>query len=72
VNRAREFLQKQEGNKTTAARLYKELALAGDLKEALKEAGLPVKTPMVSFAKAFPMFVMETGAMGGTSFVGMR
>ena len=72
VNKARAYLQKLDGRKTTAARLFQELSTVGDLKEALKEAGLPVKTPIVSFVKAFPQFALETGASGGASHVVLR
>ena len=72
VNRARDYLESLEGRKTTAARLFNELATVGDLREALKQAGLPVKTPIVSFVKAFPMFALETGASGGANHVTIR
>jgi hypothetical protein len=71
-NKARAYLQKLEGKKATAARLFAELSTVGDLKEALKVAGLPVKTPMVSFVRAFPQFALQTGAMGGVSHVVLR
>jgi hypothetical protein len=72
VNKARAYLQKLDGRKTTAARLFQELSTVGDLKEALKDVGLPVKTPIVSFVKAFPQFALETGASGGASHVVLR
>jgi hypothetical protein len=72
VGVARKFLKGLEGERTTAARFARELASVGDLKEALKEAGLPTKTAVASFVKAFPEFKMEVPANGGTSYVGLR
>ena len=72
VNAARKFLKSLEAKKTTAARFAQELASVGDLKEALKEAGLPTKTAVASFVKAFPEFKMEVPANGGTSYVSLR
>ena len=72
VGAARKFLKSLEAKKTTAARFAQELASVGDLKEALKEAGLPTKTAVASFAKAFPEFKMEVPASGGTSYVSLR
>ena len=61
-----------EGRRTTAARLFVELARVGDLKEALRQAGLATKTPIASFVKACPALALETGAQGGTSMVALR
>ena len=72
VNRAREYLGALEGRKTTAARLFMELASVGDLKEALRAAGLPTKAPIAAFVKAFPALALETGARGGTTTVALR
>jgi hypothetical protein len=69
---ARRFLRSLEAKRTTAARFAQELASAGDLKEALKEAGLPAKTAVASFVKAFPEFKMDVPANGGTSYVSLR
>jgi hypothetical protein len=72
VGAARKYLKSLEAKKTTAARFAQELASVGDLKEALKEAGLPTKTAVASFVKAFPEFKMDVPASGGTSYVSLR
>ena len=65
-------MEGQEGKRATAARFYRELASVGDIKKELREAGLPTKTSVSSFVKAFPNFKLEVPANGGTAFVSLR
>ena len=65
-------MEGQEGKRATAARFYRELASVGDIKKELREAGLPTKTSVSSFVKAFPSFKLEVPANGGTAFVSLR
>lgn len=70
VGAARTFLKRHE--KVTAARFAQEMGEVGDFKEALKKAGLPTKTTVASFAKAFPEFKLLVPASGGASYVSLR
>jgi hypothetical protein len=71
-NAGRKYLEGQEGRRATAARFYRELASVGDIKKELREVGLPTKTSVSSFVKAFPIFKLDVPANGGTAFVVLR
>lgn len=66
---ARVYLDKHK--KVGGARFALQLASVGDLKGALREAGLPARAAVASFVNAFPEFVMEVPASGGASFVSL-
>ena len=72
ANAGRAYLRGLAAKRATAARFYQELASVGDLREALREVGLPVKTSVASFVRAFPEFKLEVPANGGTSYVSLR
>ena len=62
----------KENKRVSAARFAQELGSVGDLKEALKKAGLSAKTTAATFVKAFPEFRLEVPASGGASYVSLR
>ena len=68
----REFLRSLPDGRATAARFAQVLAARGDLKEALRQAGLPAKTTVASFARAFPEFAVTVPPTGGTAYVSLR
>ena len=73
ANRLREFLVGQADNRTTAGKAHQVLSQVGDIKEAVRLAGLSQKAVIASFVGAFPdLFKLETPPRGGASYVALR
>jgi hypothetical protein len=68
----RKLLEGLEGRRASAARFYHELASVGDIKKELGDVGLPTRSSVASFVRAFPIFKLEVPANGGAAFVSLR
>ena len=64
------YLTAREDKRDYASKFYQALAGAGDIKQALKLAGVNTQKPIASFVLAFPdVFKMVTPKKGGSAFV---
>jgi hypothetical protein len=73
ADRGRAFLMGQPERKASATRFYNALAEIGNLKEALRLAGVRADTAVKSLVGVFSdTFAMETGARGGQAHVLLR
>ena len=73
ADRLREFLVGQPDNRTTATKAHQVLSQVGDIKEAVRLAGLSQRAVIASFVGAFPdLFKLETPPSGGASHVSLR
>ena len=72
ADRGRAFLLGQPERKANATRFYNALAAVGDVKEALRLAGVATDAVVKSIITVFPdTFRLETSKKGGAAFVAL-